>query len=540
MKDKLNPLTKAIISLALIAWAFSRVNLAEVGQMVASANVWHLLLALILYLSAISLNAVKWRILLQAQSIRVPLRVLLGYTFVGVFFNNFLPANVGGDVMRSYGLARYTARLADAAVSVIVDRVVGLIAYMSAAVVAALIVVNTVEGNHDLQIVEYVAFLALVTIVGGFGVLLSRRLRALAGRLFQSGWLAPLAPVYGRISDAFGAYRFRYGTLGLAFLVALGGLMLTNLVNWLLAEALGGGVPLIYICLFNPLIALVLLIPISIGGIGVNQNAYPFFFGLLGVPKGLALAMSLLMQAVIVVSSLPGGALWWRLRSSAAKAAPAPAPTSNLQPPTSNFQPPISIDQARTLYDGTDAAHAFDHVLRVLALAERIACAEGADLMVVRTAALLHDIERNSPDHHLRGAERARSVLAGWPAPFVEAVAHAIAAHRFRAGPAPETLEAQCLFDADKLDAMGAVGVARAFAYGGQQGQRLWAPLASIDPDGPELDPPDYTPVHEFVRKLARLPDRLYTATARQIAAERHAFMLTFYQRLEAEVEGRA
>ncbi len=323
MRDKLITLAKALISLALIAWVFSRVNLAEVGRMLASANGWYLLLALALYLGAIALNAVKWQILLQAQGIRAPLRALLEYTFVGVFFNNFLPANVGGDVMRGYGLTRYTARLTDAAVSVIVDRVVGLIAYMSAAVVAALIVANTIERNHGLQVVEYVAFLALAVIAGGFGVLLSRRLRALIGQLFQWSWLAPLAPIYGRISDALGAYRFRYGALSRAFLVALGGLMLSNLVNWLLAESLGGGIPLLYICLFNPLIALVLLVPISIGGIGVHQNAYPFFFGLLGVPQGLALAMSLLMQLVIIASSLPGGALWWRWRASAVQSSSA-------------------------------------------------------------------------------------------------------------------------------------------------------------------------------------------------------------------------
>jgi uncharacterized protein len=199
---------------------------------------------------------------------------------------------------------------------------------------------------------------------------------------------------------------------------------------------------------------------------------------------------------------------------------------------------PITIEAARALYDGADAAHAFDHVLRVTALAERLAAAEGADPVIVRTAALLHDVERHQPEHHLRGAERAREILSGWPTPFVEAVAHAIAAHRFRAGPAPTTREAQCLFDADKLDAIGAVGVARAFAYGGKQGQRLWAPIESIDPDGPELPAPEYTPVHEYVRKLARLHTQLYTATARRIAAERHAFMVAFYARLQREVEG--
>jgi uncharacterized protein len=201
----------------------------------------------------------------------------------------------------------------------------------------------------------------------------------------------------------------------------------------------------------------------------------------------------------------------------------------------------ISIDQARSLYDGAEAAHAFDHVLRVLALAERIARAEGADLLIVRTAALLHDIARQEPDHHLRGAERAQALLVGQPAGQVEAVCHAIEAHRFRQGPAPATLEAACLHDADKLDAIGAIGVARAVAFSASHGHRLWSqPLAEIDVRQPPPAGIDYTPSHEFVYKLAQLQGRLLTATARQIAGDRHRVMAAFFQQLDAEVMGAA
>jgi uncharacterized protein len=120
-------------------------------------------------------------------------------------------------------------------------------------------------------------------------------------------------------------------------------------------------------------------------------------------------------------------------------------------------------------------------------------------------------------------------------------VAHAIAAHRFRTRPEPATLEAQVLFDADKVDAMGAVGVARAFAYGGAHGQRLWAPIESVDVAGwleEGDDPHNHTPVHEFVVKLSRLKERLFTPTGRSIAEERHAAMVAFFQRFDAEVRG--
>jgi uncharacterized protein len=204
----------------------------------------------------------------------------------------------------------------------------------------------------------------------------------------------------------------------------------------------------------------------------------------------------------------------------------------------------ITIEKARQHYEGADAVHDFDHVLRVLALAERLAVEEGADLEVVRTAALLHDVargwgDRMITDHAQEGAEFARCLLEGQPPERVEAVAHAIAAHRFRSGPAPQTLEARILHDADKLDAIGAIGVARAFAYGGHEGQRLWAEVPPNYEEDPETRP-EHTPVHEYQMKLAKIRDRLLTRSARELADRRHSFMVAFFEQLEQEVRGLA
>jgi len=206
----------------------------------------------------------------------------------------------------------------------------------------------------------------------------------------------------------------------------------------------------------------------------------------------------------------------------------------------------ISVAEARRLYDGEDAVHDFDHVLRALKLAERIAQAENANLRVLRAAVLLHDVDRRHAeaagiDHAVVAARRAREILAGHPSPSIERVAQAIAAHRFRTDPKPSTLEAQILYDADKLDAIGAIGVARAFAYGGAHSQRLWAPIESVDlerwrAEGDDTDV--HTPVHEFVVKLSRIKDRLYTTAGRAIAAERHDYMVAFFERLAQEVKG--
>jgi len=218
----------------------------------------------------------------------------------------------------------------------------------------------------------------------------------------------------------------------------------------------------------------------------------------------------------------------------------------------------ITVEEARAHYSGEDAAHDFEHVLRVLKLAERIGAAEGADMEIVRAAALLHDVARvaedqGGPCHAEAGAQRAREILARHPADKVEAVAHAIARHRFRRSAAPRaasareqvsTLEARVLYDADKLDAMGAIGVARAYAIAGRNAQRLWAevPAAfaqrSAEVARGDMANAEHTPVHEYVFKLSRLKDSLFTATARTIAEGRHEYMARFFERLDREVRG--
>ncbi len=191
-----------------------------------------------------------------------------------------------------------------------------------------------------------------------------------------------------------------------------------------------------------------------------------------------------------------------------------------------------------------DPAHDFEHVLRVTRMAERIARAEGADVDIVRAAALLHDVgrgDRTGRDHAEVAAERAREILRAHPSDKVEAVARAILQHRFRAGPSPDSLEARCLFDADKLDSIGAIGVARAFTYAGVIGQRIWGVVTPDYADRfarGETLPGEHTSQHEYVVKLSQLRDRMTTRAGRAIADERHAVMAAFYERLAREARG--
>ncbi len=328
LKKHLLTLLKVLVSLVLITYLFVRMDLGQVYLVLRSANFLYLLPAGLLFLLAMTNSALKWYILLRAQRVRVPFSAILSYTYVGFFFNNFLPANVGGDVMRGYGLARYTERTAEAAVSVILDRIVGLLVFMTSAAVSAAVAVLIMD-HKELQGVELAAFLGLGFVAAGLAGMLSRRARALLGKVFNWGPLTALSPVYRRISEALDAYRYSYGALLAAFWVSLLTLVLTNVTDYLIAESLGGGIALIYIFIFNPIIAFVLLVPISIGGLGVTQAIYPFFYGLVGIPGSFAFSVSLIKQLIIYATSLVGGVLWWRGRAGAGEVRRRPAEVSS-------------------------------------------------------------------------------------------------------------------------------------------------------------------------------------------------------------------
>jgi uncharacterized protein len=168
------------------------------------------------------------------------------------------------------------------------------------------------------------------------------------------------------------------------------------------------------------------------------------------------------------------------------------------------------------------SSHDNGHVERVVKLALFIAEKEGADVEIVKKAAELHDIARDKPNHSIEGAKIAREILRkeGYSEEFIEKVAHCIEAHSFSAGIKPESLEAKVLSDADKLDAMGAIGVARTFLFSGEHGRSIEDTLK------------------HFEEKLLRLKDLMETETGRKLAEERHAFLLEFYERLKEELRG--
>lgn len=202
--------------------------------------------------------------------------------------------------------------------------------------------------------------------------------------------------------------------------------------------------------------------------------------------------------------------------------------------------------QAEKHFSGVQGSHDWEHSLRVDRLCRTIGPREGADPLVLALAACLHDIGRDHQDrsrgavcHARKGAAMAADILTAHRlAPDIQAnVVHCIRTHRYRNDASPQTIEAKVLYDADKLDAIGAVGVARAYLFAGEVGAALHNPNHDIDDTVPYSR--DDTGFREFRLKLRHIKGRMLTAEGRRLAEVRHRVMVDFFERFLAEIEGR-
>lgn len=187
---------------------------------------------------------------------------------------------------------------------------------------------------------------------------------------------------------------------------------------------------------------------------------------------------------------------------------------------------------ARQIFAGDSSGHDFDHTVRVYRMAVRIGAEEGADADIVALAALLHDVDdRKLSPRTCENKDRAVGFLRenGVNHGTVARIVQIISEISFSAGNGtPSTLEGCCVQDADRLDALGAIGIARTFAFGGSRGRRIH------DPEGADRN----SSVQHFYDKLLLLKDRMTTATGRKLAAERDAFLRAFLDEFHAEWDG--
>jgi glycosyltransferase 2 family protein len=299
-------LVKVATSTILLAWIVSRASFSEILAAFSSASIPLLLAAYALTVVGTMLTVSRWRLLLRAQGAPLPFLRLLHSYLVAMFFNNFLPSTVGGDASRAYDCYRMTGGNRRAMSSVVLDRLLGLLALL----VFALGSLHFAKAVSD-QVPVLALWLSLAVI--GLGGVVGAIFFGLPSRGTASAMaLIPrqLHRVIAAIVGAFELYRGQWQTLAIAFALSL--LLQFNVIVHfvLIAQALGLDVPARDFCLIVPLVSFVIMLPISINGIGLRENALAVMLGYYGAGAAEAVALAWLVHIANLILSLAGGLIY--------------------------------------------------------------------------------------------------------------------------------------------------------------------------------------------------------------------------------------
>jgi glycosyltransferase 2 family protein len=299
---------KAGVSVGLLVWLFRQVDAGRLWDAVRAASWGWLGAAALLYFAMLLVSSWRWNILLRAQGIAIRLRTLVGSFLVATFFNNFLPSNIGGDVVRVRDTSPHAGSKTLAATVVLVDRGLGLLALVLIAALGATASSQTMaRAGGDAPVQPWVlwASLAFGGVVSIQALRAPSRIARLAAplRYVHADWvderLARLTATLDRFANAPGALAS--SAAGAVVVQAL-------LVAFHAAVARALNIPVSpwHLAVIVPLSFVVQMLPISVNGFGVREATFVGFFALAGLPAEAAMLLSFMATAVIMTWSLAG------------------------------------------------------------------------------------------------------------------------------------------------------------------------------------------------------------------------------------------
>ena len=294
---------KVAFSVGLIAILLWRIPLERVAQSLAQANPRWLMAAAAVMLMSNLLGSYQWWRLLRVADIHIPLWKACAYYHIGLFFNNFLPANIGGDIARVADSSRHGGSTGAAVSAVMMDRLIGTVALAGLALLTTLPAVD-----HFHLLVAYLSLVGffLLSVLLLWGLFHPRLLPAIERALSKVG-LGRLGPHLEELALRLEAYRGARALLARMLLLAAITQLMRIGVHALVSRALGLQVPLQYFLLFVPLLAVIVSLPISLNGLGLREGAGVLLFGLIGVDRPRAFSLQFLTYLVAVAVSLLGG-----------------------------------------------------------------------------------------------------------------------------------------------------------------------------------------------------------------------------------------
>jgi uncharacterized protein (TIRG00374 family) len=290
----------SVTALAIVLW---KVPLGDVARAVTTLDPFWIGLALATVYAAIVLSAIKWQVLLGARGYSLSVMRLTRHYLVGLFFNNFLPTSVGGDVVRAWDVGRDIDDAPEGAASVIAER---LIASIGLGLTAALGLPFTGVGPR--------AWIAVAVVIAASSTLVALFLAPSRSekmiRSAMSGRFEGVADWAARAVRAVNETLRKRSAIVLVLALSIGFQVLVALVNYCIFRSLGANVGLGETVLFTSIVSAVTMVPISISGHGVREASYAYFFGLAHVASATAVSASVLFFALVALATLPGALLF--------------------------------------------------------------------------------------------------------------------------------------------------------------------------------------------------------------------------------------
>lgn len=301
-------LLRYIVSLGLIAFLLTQVNLGDTLSALQSLNTPAVLLAV----SAIVLHRLttikKWTMLLHAKGYNVPFLGMGQIWLINNFSGQFLPATVGEDIAKSLSLGRYISNLPDAASSVITDRIIGIVSLLLTAAGAGFFAFRFGASDQ----IMFIPILGSAAVVLALLTYNYKRIWHFVKKKtgLGHGVSARIVDKLSEITESVCQYRKHEGTLFAAFLMSLLAQCLRVIVVLFAGFAIGLNAPIQYYFIFVPIILVATLLPFTVGGIGIRETTFVYFFALVSVPPSAALALAILTYLLELAASIPGGLLY--------------------------------------------------------------------------------------------------------------------------------------------------------------------------------------------------------------------------------------
>ena len=295
--------------MGLLALLFSRTDIHAVGRAFRAASMPWLLLALALYLVSMLISTWRWGVLLDAQRVSVSLRRLLSSYLVATFFNNFLPSNIGGDVVRIRDTSKPAGSTTLAATVVLIDRAIGLMGLVLVAALGATAAVDLTGASVPVWPSWLWGGFLAATLVSAPAVIapagVGRLLQPLT--VFHPEWVGDRI---ARITETLGRFRERPTSLASGFIGAVGVQVVLVLFYQAVATSLNIPIPVWHMAVLVPVSFVVQMLPVSVNGFGVREATFSFYFSRLGLPIESAIALSLGATALVMLFSTSGAACY--------------------------------------------------------------------------------------------------------------------------------------------------------------------------------------------------------------------------------------